>query len=174
MAHLRDKEISRIIKYAEGLGLKVEIKAHKKNDPGATWDRENGTITVYQYKRQSKTDLILVLLHELGHQLDWIYNHDRQVDKVIEAALDAEDARQEGDPYLPKEQRYLIYKDECAGIAFMPVIANELGLKIPLWKVEIEAELDKWSYAYYWENGHMPSPSECKEKRRELRANYDW
>ena len=63
----RDEEFKRLVFYAKGLGLKVTVY-NKKADSFGSWDGQE--IKIYWGKGQSKTDLVLTLLHELGHQKD--------------------------------------------------------------------------------------------------------
>lgn len=164
-----DKEIERIIKYAEGLGLRVLFVRHEPGDPGATYDNISKEIQVYEYPNQTKTNIIMCLLHELGHHMDWVYNRKRGKDSTrLTKALSLDWKRKDEDPPIAKYLRKEIYQMECRGIDYMDVIAKELGVKIPLWKVKAEQEFDKWIYKFYYLNGVNPTSKEKKTKKREL------
>jgi hypothetical protein len=164
-----DKELQRLVQYGKGLGLTVLFKPYKKGSlTGGEYDGIGKEITIYSTSRTSKTDMLLILLHEFGHHLDFIYKGKRDPKKLIEA-LNKEDARKPNDPPLARGHRKYIYDCEMAGTAYMPVIAREIDLKIPMWKVEAEMELDRWIYRIYLQTGKEPKLKEIKTKRRELR-----
>ena len=54
----------------------------------------------------------------------------------------------------------------------MPVIAKELGLMIPSYKVRSESDLDTWVAAVFYETGKFPNQRKKEQKRRELRKRY--
>lgn len=154
---IRDKEIQRIEKYAEGLGLKVKWETHKKGDPGATWERESQILTIYTWSRQSKVSIILLFLHELGHHMDWIYS-GKITDKKVEDAYGDEAKRtSKKNPKLSKDRRKLIYDSECNGIQYMLIIAKELNLKLKESRILLEMEIDKWFYYHYYLTGNIPT-----------------
>jgi len=163
---IRDEEIARLYKYAEGLGLRVIVKPYRRGDPGATYDDEDQEIVLYQWSGQSKTRIIMNFLHELGHHMDWVHNLRRMPgNEVLIKAIDREWTRtRRTDPVVPKSHRKLIYEMECRGIAYMNVIAKELGIKIPEWKIRAEQEYDRWVYYRYYQSGNIPADKEAKAK----------
>lgn len=167
-----DRELKRVVKYAKGLGLSVAFKPYKpRSGTGGYYDGVSKEIVVYQGSRDTKTDMILVLLHELGHHLDFIYKGKRDPKKLSEA-LDKEHARKETDPPLARHLRQFIFDCEYNGTQYMPVLAKELDLKIPLWKVEAEAKLDQWVYRRYLVHGKDPLRKATKAKRKQLRMQW--
>lgn len=168
MAHKRRKELDRVIKYAEGLGMKVTWKTAQRGDPAATWTHDPLEICVYEHKNQSITSLILAIIHELGHYMYWVH-HGR---KPIPDAYMLEADRKHHDPKVPKKLRRQIYNYEANSIAYMPVVFKELDLSIPKYKLDIEVEFDLWSYEYYLEKGEDPTPTMYKDKRKELKLKY--
>lgn len=166
--HLRDKEVSKIIAYAKSLGVTVEFKAAAPQDPAGTYEFGSSIITVYKKSRSSKTYLILTLLHELGHHLDWIYR-DKKESKLLERALSRSNTNEKK---VPKHLRKAIYEMEVDGTHFMPIIAKELDLKIPMWKIEAERDLDRWTYWVYYKENRDPFVKEIKAKRKQLQAEY--
>ena len=72
---IRDNELARIVKYAQGLGIKVVWKQHVPGqNTGATWSEDvNGTeIEMYMWPDKSKTKTILDFIHELAHHMAWV------------------------------------------------------------------------------------------------------
>lgn len=169
--HLRDKEVSKLLAYAKGLGIKVKFKPYRTGCPGGEYCNEERTINVYKWPKQTKTDVILILLHELGHHIDWVYKNKRDP-KVLLEALYKEESRTPKDPPISKRLRKRIYQCEYDGTAYMPIIAKELDLKIPMWKVEAEMECDRWVYKQYFITGDIPTTKEVAAKRKELRKQF--
>ena len=84
---IRDQEINRLVKYAEGLGLKVTFLNRTSSHP-ADWVLDGSEIRLYTRKSFSKTDTILSLIHEIAHHLWFIYEKERQPDLKFEEAID--------------------------------------------------------------------------------------
>ncbi len=166
---LKDKEVQRLVQYAKASGLTVTFKqAIAGAGIGGEYDGVNKEITVYTHSALTNADVILVLLHELGHHLDFIYKGKRDANTLLEA-LTKEDERKLGDEPIPKHFRQYIYDCEVAGTYYMPVLARELDLKIPLWKVEAEKLLDRWIAKRYLLSGDTPPIYEIRAMRTRLR-----
>lgn len=168
---IREEELKRIVLYAKGLGIEVKFlpKTRDINEDAEWADHGNEyiTIKIYVRKRDSKTMLILKLLHELGHHMDWIYNNKYDPPELIDA-LDEEDKRKRSDPPLEKAKRKLIYKTEVNGINYMDIIASELNLKVPMWRVRAEMDYDKTIYYIYYRKGKYPNLKESQKIRKRL------
>lgn len=163
--HIRDKELAQLKKYAQGLGITVTIKpgvAHSNID--AEWALDGSDITLYTYSKDNKTDMILKLLHELGHHLEFIYR-GRKHPEVLDKALGMT-------PPLPKKYRKAIYDNEVSSATYHTVIANEVGLRIPLWKILVERDHQLEIYKYYYLNGKDCSKKEKDQMRKDLIAKY--
>jgi hypothetical protein len=163
MNNIRDKELTRVKQYAQALGIKVLIKKQGPEDPEADWALDGSQITVYLRPKQSKTQIILDLIHELGHHQEWVYR-GRKTPLKIDTALSRETPT--------KAQRKHIYDDEVNGAAYQLLIYKEIGLTIPKWKVEVERDLSLASYRYFWLNGDHPTREWRREKRKELIKKY--
>ena len=161
--HIRDQEIARLQKYAESLGLRVSWRKHKRGDPGALWINHEDCqeLVMYTWARQSKTMIILNLLHELSHHLAFVYNN-RSLPKSVDRAFTTETED------LTENQRRIIYETEKEDSKYRLIIAHELDLKIPKWRIELDIELDTWSYYCFWKEGKHPTIREYDDKKREL------
>jgi len=168
--HIRDREIERLVKYAEGLGLRVEWKRHRRGDPGATWDMDGSVIEVFTWPSQSKTTIILNIVHELAHHMAWIYAQ-RKKDEAVDAAIIADNESSAEEP-PPKAQRKLIYLSEKNDTKYRPKIMHEVGIKLPKYKVAADKALDIWCYRHYYKKGNYPGVGALRAKQRELRAKY--
>lgn len=162
-----------LLKFLRKNRLKIKMISPKKYTRGLPW----GTfslrpleIELYVNKAKSQTDLLLTLLHELGHYMDY-----KRGNKQIPDAWLLEDQRMSDyDPKLTKKQRKTIYLDEVKGIKLMPEIAKELDLKIPKYKIYANMWFDIWSYRYYYDTGNFaPDKIRAKQKRKFLRACLD-
>ena len=151
---IRDDEIKRLTKYAEGLNIKVVFKPYQRGIGSAEWDIENRQIVVFQAPGDSKTKIILAMLHELGHHLDWIYNNKHHSEESLKAFELLNEGSIEGHRFdIPKKYRKIIYEEEKSGIAYMSIIAKECDIKIPHWKVQLEQYMDLLDYEWLYKKG---------------------
>lgn len=165
---IRDEEIRRLKKYAEGLGAKIIEKPSYKGCGGGDWDCDTRTITYYTDKHQSKTDIILNLLHELGHHLDWIYKGKKISKKVLKACeVFYEGVVFGSKAHVSREYRKIIYEEERDGIFYMDIIWKECGLKLPLWKVKLRQYLDLLDYNRAYLDGRFTTAKEYRAIRKE-------
>ncbi len=165
---IREKEFDRLLLYAKGLGLKVTVFTRDNPDAIAEWSMDGTEIKIYTGSRMSKTELILTLVHELGHMLDHIHNKKRKQSKKLQKAWE----RANSDTKVPESTRRLIYEDEAAGIVWWDSIVNEVNIKISPWKIELQKEFDLWVYEYYWKNGDYPTRAIRRLKCKELKAKW--
>jgi len=156
-------DIDKIIEFAKGLNVNIIFKDKSPEKTIALYYNKPPTIIIFKNKIKSRPDLILALLHELGHHLDYI-----NTKKELHDAFLLEDQRTKKDPPLPKKLRKHIYKEEISGIKLMPKIAKQLKLDIEKWKVIREMKLDIWVYRYYYENGNFPTIRENNLKNKQL------
>ncbi len=163
----RDKELSRLEKYAAGLGIKITWKKYVRGqENAATWSIDGTEITVFLWSRRSKTGIILDLIHEFAHHMAWIAN-DKKTPLAIERAIDADSAGE-----ATKEHNRIIYEMEKSDARYQERIFKELQLTIPIWKFKSRKKLDMWVYKRIWQTGKMPKEKEIELKRKELDARY--
>lgn len=174
---VRDDDLKKLRHYAKSLGIKLIFKKQPRGDwSGANWDFGDPMkpkIIVHTWPRQSKTCVILMLLHEFGHHLDWIHN-DKTISEEERKALELESERtHRSAPIIDKTLRAAILRSELRGIDYMDVIAKELDIKLPLWKVKADQDLDRWTYTHYFKTGNMPTLKQIKEASKEIRRKYN-
>jgi hypothetical protein len=154
---IRDEEIKRLIHYAKGLGVKVVIYNKNNADADAQWTLDGTLIEVYASSKTTKTDIILHLIHELGHHVWFIHEKDRQKDLQFEEAITRENLfQEETDVPTPKNLRKKIWDVEVSGTKWWESIYKETNLKIPIWKMQAAMEFDMWMYEVYYETGFFP------------------
>lgn len=170
MSYMQD-DLNKLIKYAQGLGLRVVIREYDGGGAGGGWATDGTEITLFKWKNITITRMILNLLHELAHHMAWVYA-DRVTKPRVEKALDAEEAREKGSPPIPKRQRKIIYEEEKFDAQYREVIAKEVGLKLPNWKVKADIDVDIWGYKFYYETGDHPTTKEMNIIYRELKERY--
>ncbi len=174
---IRDDEIKRIVKYANGLGIKVTWKKYVPGSgDGASWSVTGDEITMYVWPKKSKVHIILDFVHELAHHMAWIES-GRKVDDRVNFALGAEANRSAGEPPIPVELRRIIYEAERSDMKYQNKVFKELDLKIPIWRFKAAKKLDLWVYRRYMKDGDIPTEKEINAKRREihrkLRKKYE-
>lgn len=171
---IRDEEIKRLIHYAKGLGVKVIIYNKDNEDAAALWTLDGSLIEVFAGTGSTKTDIILALLHELGHHVWFVHEKDRQPDLKFEQAIERQNLFEEDDSKnpAPKHLRKKILDVEKAGTEWWFTIYKSVGLKIPEWKVNAEMEFDVWMYEVYYETGHFPKGSGKDNKYKEIRNKW--
>lgn len=169
---IRDDEISRLVKYAEALGLKVSF-IRGQADGAADWVIDGSEIRIYRANNHSKTDLILSLIHELGHHLWFIHEKERNPDLKFEEAIERENLVEENLARItPKKLRKKILNVEEEGIKYWDIIVKDTQIKIPTWKVEMAKEFDIWNYQVYYKTGKFPSGKQRKDKIKQLLMKY--
>lgn len=167
------QDLNRLIKYGQGLGLKISIKPYVRGSGDAGyWYTDGSEVTLFQWPRQSTTSLVLICLHELAHHLSYRYAGDQLNKKYLEA-LDADYKRNPDDKPIKKSLRKAIYLKELNDTKFQDAIAFETGLRIPKWKIDAEKELDIWIYHVYYITGQYPNKTEKMLKRKELIKKYE-
>jgi len=167
--HIRDKEIQRILKYGEGLGIKIEFKPYTDGIGGGSWGWVDRVIEVYLDGRESKTSIILILLHELGHCLDHQYKEQTVSPEVVFAYMKLNEGKMYGlRDDLSQKERDIILKEELDGISYMELLYIELNLKIPKWKVKLAQELDSYDYTMLAKFGRFSSRTEFKKRKKFL------
>lgn len=172
--HIRDREIQRLISYATGLGLEVIYDDSDKSSAAASWAIDGSEITIYTKIKQNKTDTILTLIHEISHHLHWIWEKKRKPDFKFDEAITREMLIENNETTIPtpKHLRKKILDIERAGIAYWDSVYNDVGLKIPLWKVQMYKEFDIWQYECYHKVGSFPIRKIRIEKLKILTAKY--
>lgn len=167
---IRDEEIERLIKYAEGMGLTV-IMERKPSPDAASWSLDGRELTIYRHAKSSKLDTVLALIHELGHHVWFIHEQDRKQNPLIAKAVARQDAVDEGATQkpIPKKDRLLILELERAGAAWWDTIYKETNLSFPKWRLELAKAFDLWMYEFYAEMGSFPVRRIRQAKYAELK-----
>lgn len=157
----REDEITRLIHYAKGHGLKVTIRPYKKGDEAGYWTTDGTELEVVTRSTDTKTDTVLTLIHELGHHLWFVRQRDRNPDLKFNEALGTA-----GKP--SKKQRKKILSVEKAGTKWWPVICKDADIKLPEWRVLAQAEFDTWQYEVFYQTGAFPIGEPKRVKMREI------
>jgi hypothetical protein len=158
------KELDRIIKYAQSMGISVIFKPRPRNWHKAEWVTDGSEITIFTSARESYTSKILDLVHELAHHRAFV-SKKRKISSYIENVfMKADDTTP-----LTKTERRIIWKEERDDSKWQEVIYNELNLKIPLYKLYLERDISNWVYKQYYVRGKFPTYKELRLKRKELK-----
>jgi hypothetical protein len=168
---IRDEEIKRLIKYAQGVGLKVSFTS-KDVGASAFWYLDNSEIVVCKNHNKTKISTVLTLIHELGHAMQNIHEKNREIDRKVEKALNDVSEAEEQDLDTKKRQRKIILNDEIAGTQYWHSIYKETDMKFPMWKLEAQMVYDIWQYEVYYETGKYPVSRDKNTKMKELKEKY--
>lgn len=162
---IRDEELNRLIRYAQGMGLSVRFKPYVKGcTPAAEWSNDGTEIVVYMKSRCSKIEKILSLIHELGHHKAFV-NANRTVDPKVDEVLGEEDVKKRG--------RKRILDMEVNDASHWEDIYNDTNCKFDLKKLYKQREFDIWCYEVYYETGRDATSQERKAKMGELRKKWN-
>lgn len=162
---IRDDEIKRLINYAKGLNVDVKFMDYVPYSLDAGFATIDGSeITVAVSKRDSKLDIVLTLIHEIGHALEVIHSHQRRPDVELDTAI--------GDDEESKRSRRVIYDFEKASTKWWDIIYKETDMKFPITRLLIAKEYDLWQYRVWLKTGKFPVKKEKIKKRKQLRRKH--
>lgn len=165
---IRDDEINRLIKYAQGLGLKVSFVSDYKDAAG--WVIDGSEILINPKRCKSKLETILTLIHELAHHLWFIHQKNRKPDLKFEEAIDRQNC--ENSNTTPKNLRYKIFKVEQSSAEWWETIYKETNMKFDIKKLYSQREYDVWQYQYFYEEGKFPNRKISRPKWKEIKEKY--
>ena len=160
--HLIQKELNRLVKYGEALGLKVGFVDVKKLDCEAYYIEpykfEPGIIKVGRGPSTSLTYQIASLLHELGHHIDFT-----ETKKLVNSYefLDEDNTKT-----APDWARRAIYNAERRAVKIADRLYRELALRIPYWKIKRELDCDLYCYGMYKRKSRFPNAKEWASWRK--------
>ncbi len=168
MSNIRDQELKRLEAYANSLGVKVVYRKKDKVNPTiAEFYTDGSGITVYTRPGLSKTQLLLNLLHELGHAVHWVHR-GKTTNTDLFTALHMEEKRKKGE-VIDVKYRKLIYEDEHHATHFWDQIVKLVDIKINPDVILLSKKLDIFAYRYYFETGEFPSVKIYNEKKKEFK-----
>ncbi len=158
----REEEIKRLVHYARGHGVKIFFKRPYDPKIKAEWATDGSTIWIYTTPKTSKIEIVLDLIHEIGHHKDFIKNGRRQ-DSIFENAVDKKS----------KKAKKVILKTELAGTQYWEEIYRDVGCSFNINYLFKQMEYDTWIYHYHYINNVEDVPKEVsREKRRQLKIKY--
>ncbi len=161
---IRDSEMQRLIRYAQGMGLSVRFKPYVKgSNEGGGWAIDGTEIEVFVSPGDTKTDKILTLIHEIGHHKGFVENN-RKMDPKVTEALEDEDEK--------KRNRKRIYLDELSDTQYWEQIYKDTDCKFDITKLYAQRDFDIWNYEVFYETGVFPGRKEKIEKLRDLKSKY--
>jgi len=161
---VRDDELNRLMRYAQGMGVSIRFKPYvPRSSVAAQWTTDGSEITIFTDSTCSKLDKVLLLIHELGHHKAFV-NAERTVDSKIEEALDSEEQS--------KRERKRILDMEIADSLHWDQIYKDTNCKFNIKKLHKQREMDIWLYEFSYEQGRDATGKEKKAKRKELKEKY--
>lgn len=165
----QEQDIFKLKQYAKSLGLSVYFRKYEKGT-GAAEYITNTSITIFVGSRTTKTEIILSLLHELGHHLDYLATKTNpEIEKALEYLNNGKISGNRSD--IPKKYRKIILDIEKSGINYMPVIYHMLDLSIPYYLVKLQQDVDLREYIVLYKTGKFSTALESS-KYFYKRKNY--
>lgn len=162
MRNSRKEELARLIHYAKGMGAKVLFRKRPRGYKSvAEWCLDGSEITLYRDSRTSLLDLVLSLIHELGHHKDFI-NNGRKLDRLVDKALDRS----------AKKYRKILLKSEIRGTQYWEQIYKDTNCGFGIQVLFKHRDLDLWMYEHFLDTGTDPSKEMYKNKHKELQEKY--
>lgn len=165
---IRDIEFKRLVLYAKSLGLKVTIFNRKNPNMEAYWTTDGKELGIYCGSKVNKTELILTIIHELGHHLHYVREKKRKTPIKLDKAWDKENKSQ----LLSEFERKMILEDELAGTEFWDSICKDINIKIPKWRIEMQKEIDMLPYEFYFKTGDYPRGKTKEELIRKIKEKW--
>lgn len=144
----QDRDIAKLKKFANSFGLRIYYRRYTRYTDAALY-QGGQFITIFVSSTTSKTEIILSLLHELGHHIDWIFNkrNDRDTQKAY-TEFEAKDH---------KKYSKIILDLEKEGIKHMTTIHKLLELEIPLKLVKQQQKIDTFHYDFFYKHARPPT-----------------
>ena len=160
---VRDEELNRLIRYAQGMGLSVRFKPYVPySKDEAEWHTDGTEIAIFVTPKTSKIEKILSLIHELGHHKSWIEN-GRKVDPKFEDALGDDES---------KRSRRIVYLGELNDTQYWEQIYRDTNCQFNPYILHKQRELDVWMYEVYYETGKFPTRKAKIAKRKQLKEKF--
>lgn len=155
----QDRDIKKLKKFIKSCGLKLYTRKYNEFTGSAEYV-SGESITLFVKKNTSKTEIILSLLHELGHHLDWIENSKIDKDTILALNMLIDGPMVGVRKDIPKKFRKKILQTEKNGIKYMSKIYKELKLEIPFYKVRLQQFSDLFDYECLYEKARFPTNKE--------------
>lgn len=160
----RQREMDRLIKYAHGMNAQVVIRRHDpKIKHFAEWElfSDNSVrITIFRRPRMSDLELVLTMIHELGHHRDFIALHRRDI----------------GEPSvirdMPKAERKKVYDYELRGMKYWKQIYHDTDCTFPIWRLFMQMEIDINAYEYFYLHAQDMPEKVRRACRKEITARH--
>lgn len=109
-------------------------------------------------------DESLILLHELGHAVDWIrQGRPNKVPKALGIK----------DKDKTRAQRFILWNFERRAVNNTLFIYNLLQLEMARGALETEKMQDLWTYSYFYRKGKYPTQKERNKKWQEFNKNSE-
>jgi hypothetical protein len=165
----RDRDLKKLKGYIISRGLDLKVRPYSILTGEAEYV-EGESITLFTNNRTNKTEVILSLLHELGHHAD--YKENPSTPEQNTALIELNKGTMSGKrPDLTKEHRKIILQIETAGISYMSRIHQELELELPLWRVKYQEHIDLYHYKTLYTLGRFPTRQEVRELQHQLKPS---
>lgn len=160
---IRDEEIKRLIKYSQGLGLKVFFKNNSQEGDAAAWSLDGTELYIYNPDKTSKIQIIMSFIHELSHHLFFIHDKNRVLSQSFYNSIVKNDNQ-----IANKKDRKAIYNFEKESSRYWITVYKDTNMRFSLDKLEKQRKYDVWMYEVFYKTGKFPTEREKRLKKRQL------
>ena len=169
----QDRDLKRLKLFMEKCGLELAKRPYSSSTGAAEYDDARKRITIFltdsEAKLKNKTELILTILHELGHHLDKDrFKEDKLMDEALirmNSGLISGDRKD-----IPKKYRRKILQLEKSGLRHWVKLKKTLDLEIPLKKIELQQKIDIFHYQHLYDEGSFPDREKVRAYKRSLKS----
>ncbi len=165
---VRDNELKRFPQYAKGLGVNRITFYNRTNGKDSASITLDGTEFENWSKGKFKVELCLDWIHELGHKLRRIHDHNNKIPKGLEKVIDKLNA----DVPLTYKDREILYKEEVGAAQYWEVIIKDVDVRIKPYRIEAQREFDLWIYEVFMKTGEWPKSKEKVQKWKEIKTKW--
>jgi len=151
-------DFDKLLSFSKLIGVQVVQKLEEDFEDEGDFDMANGVITICKGNKKSKR-IVLALLHELGHAMDWI-------DRGRPSEGDYIDKVSSGD-------RNAVWTSEYIATGYMRQIHRMLKLNLSKKNLETAITFDRWVADQYYKTGRYPSLRQRESMYRNIRRAYE-
>lgn len=162
----KDEDIRKLKEYAFRVGISVRILKYYRKANCLGYYSQGSHIVVFKASNTYKIDIIMTLLHEIGHHLDWL--ETKRGGKEFEKAYGFTTGKPAKVKNIEERRKYskIILDSEKAAISYMPAIAKSLNLSISQERIRKQQKIDLFHYIVLHKRGKFPSSKEVRDYER--------
>lgn len=153
------RDLHKLWRFAHLIGIPIlRTKGAKRDAATFVYEGKKSRVELHLDPAKDSTEDTLILLHELGHAVDWIEaGRGARVPGFLTVGK-----------ILTRKERYLYWNNERRGIQNMKFLYDLLQLELPRHRLETERMYDLWVYSFFYRKGKYPTSKNRIAKWKEL------